>query len=464
MSFTHTETRKPQSLTRSVSNTLKGSAGNLVEWYDVYVYSVFAASFEYHFFSDEDENSQLYIWAIFAVTFVMRPVGSWYFGRFADRHGRRAALTFSVSVMAACSFLIAIMPTRETIGFWAAVLLILLRLVQGFATGGEYGTSATYMSEAAVPGHRGFLASFQYFTLVGGHVLAQAVFLLMLLGSSSDSISSWGWRVAFGLGGVAALVVLWLRRTMDESLSDEALHAVKTGTAGASGSMRQLFSHYWRELLVCFLVTMGGTVAFYAYSVNGPNIIKATFNDAGSGGGQADPVTGAAVSLATLVVLMLLQPVGGWVADKVGRRFLLLFFGIGGVLYTWVLFTLLPTMTNPYLAFLVLAVGFIVLTGYTSINAIVKSELFPTQVRALGVGFGYAMANSIFGGTAPMLYEASQPDHLLWFIIYVTVLIGLSLLVYIFLLRHHGPNWLDDPETMRRRENSPDYKHFPMGV
>ena len=205
-------------LRRSVSNTLKGSAGNLVEWYDVYVYSVFATYFESQFFSPEDKNATLFIWAIFAMTFLMRPIGAWYFGRFADRYGRRLALTVSVTIMAGCSFAIAITPSVATIGMAAPMILLLARLIQGFATGGEYGTSATYMSEAAIPGRRGFLSSFHYVTLVGGHVLAQVTLLVMLKFFDTSQISQWGWRVAFAIGGIAAIVVFWMRRTMDESL------------------------------------------------------------------------------------------------------------------------------------------------------------------------------------------------------------------------------------------------------
>ena len=134
---------------RAIWNTIRGSLGNLVEWYDVYIYTVFASYFEKQFFDEADENSTVYIYAIFAITFVMRPIGSWFFGRFADRRGRRAALTFSVSLMAACSMVVALVPARSSIGIAAPIVLILARLVQGFATGGEYGTSATYMSEAA---------------------------------------------------------------------------------------------------------------------------------------------------------------------------------------------------------------------------------------------------------------------------------------------------------------------------
>lgn len=433
-------TRAPASLSRSVSNTLKGSAGNLVEWYDVYVYSVFATYFEAKFFRPGDKNATLLIWAIFAVTFLMRPIGAWWFGRFADRYGRRLALTVSITLMAACSFAIAITPSVDSIGAAAPTILLLARLVQGFATGGEYGTSATYMSEAAIRGHRGFLSSFHYVTLVGGHVLAQALLLAMLLGLQTHQIADWGWRVAFGIGGLGALVVWWLRRTMDESLTSEAIARARAGGARASGSLRELFVHQWRPLLLCFLITAGGTVAFYTYSVNGPKIIQGMF----AGG---DAITGTRINLAALTLLMLLQPLGGWLSDRVGRKSLLVFFGVGGVLYTWVLLLWLPVQTNATVAFATLALGFVILTGYTSINAVVKAELFPTHVRALGVGLGYALANSAFGGTAPLLYQASlRSGHVPGFVVYVTGIIAVSLVVYVFFLRNKAETWLDRDE------------------
>jgi MHS family alpha-ketoglutarate permease-like MFS transporter len=314
--------------------------------------------------------------------------------------------------------------------------------VQGFATGGEYGTSATYMAEAATPARRGFLSSFHYVTLVGGHVLAQATLLVMITVFPAEWIGEWGWRIAFALGGVGALVVFWLRRTMDESLAS-ALDR-RTAPARRSGSMRELLVHQWRPLLLCFFVTMGGTVAFYTYSVTGPSIVKASF----SGGAAA---TGTVLTLVALVVLMLLQPVGGWVADRFGRKTLLVFFGIGGVLYTGFLLTALPSQTTALGAFAILIGGFVILTGYTSINAVVKADLFPMHVRALGVGFGYAVANSLFGGTAPLLYAAATgSDSTGAFILYVTVVIAVSLLACVFFLKNDGSGRLDAEEAMRR--------------
>ena len=441
-------TTTPTSLRRSISNTLKGSAGNLVEWYDVYVYSVFAVYFESQFFDSDDANSTVYVWAIFAVTFLMRPIGSCFFGRFADRHGRRGALTLSVSLMAFCSLVIAFAPTAGMIGGGAIVILVFARLLQGFATGGEYGTSATYMSEAAMPGRRGFLASFHYVTLVGGHVLAQTTLLIMVLALDESAITAWGWRVAFGIGGIAAVAVFWMRRTMDESLEPSAIADAASGRGTASGSMRDLLVNNWRPLLLCFAITAGGTVAFYTYSVTGPNIVKTAF----SGG---DVIGGTLINLIALIALMLMQPLGGWLSDLVGRKTLLVFFGVGGVAYTWFLVTVLPQQTDELAAFSILLGGFVILTGYTSINALVKAQLFPTHVRALGVGLGYAVANSLFGGTAPLLYAgAKSTGQVPLFILYVTAIIGASLVVYVFGLRNRAPNWLDDELVMTGRRDA----------
>ncbi|BBB43251.1 MFS transporter [Mycobacteroides abscessus] len=421
---------------RAIWNTIRGSSGNLVEWYDVYVYTVFAMYFEKQFFDDSDQNSTVYVYAIFAVTFITRPLGSWFFGRFADRNGRRAALTLSVSLMAACSMVIALVPSRGSIGMAAPIVLILCRLVQGFATGGEYGTSATYMSEAATRERRGFFSSFQYVTLVGGHVLAQFTLLIILTVFDTAQVHEFGWRIAFAVGGVAAIVVYWLRRTMDESLSEEQLAAIKVGADTSSGSMRELLTRYGKPLLLCFLITMGGTLAFYTYSVNAPAIVKAAYKD------QA--MTATWINLAGLIFLMLLQPVGGIVSDKVGRKPLLLFFGFGGVVYTYVLITYLPQVHAPIVSFLLVAVSYVLLTGYTSINALVKSELFPSHVRALGVGVGYALANSVFGGTAPLIYQAlKEHDQVPLFIGYVTVCIAISLVVYLLFLKNKSQTYLD---------------------
>ncbi|XAS68555.1 MFS transporter [Micrococcaceae bacterium Sec5.7] len=428
---------------RAVGNILKGSAGNLVEWYDLYVYTVFAAYFQSHFFNSTDEmQAGLEAMAVFSVTFLMRPVGSWFFGRYADRKGRKAALTLSVTMMSAGSFAIAILPTTEQIGVWALVLLIVVRLIQGFSVGGEYGTSATYMSEAATSKRRGFFSSFQYVTLIGGQMLALLILVIMQNTLGKDALTEWGWRVPFAIGGVAALVVLWLRRSMEETLSEEQVRAAKApAVAGEAqpGTLSLLFTKHWKALLTCIGITLGGTVAFYTYT----NFVLKFMNDTSG----IPKETTSVINFWALFIFMLLQPVYGIISDRVGRKPLLLWFGITGVLFTWPLMSLLGGTKDPVMAFLLMMGGLLIVGGYTSINALVKSELFPASIRALGVGLGYAIANSLFGGTTPLvgaaLQKAGQVEILFT---YVTVAIGISLLVYIFALKNKKPTYLDSEQ------------------
>lgn len=424
---------------RAVSNILKGSAGNLVEWYDLYVYTVFAAYFQSHFFNSKDElQAGLEAMAVFSTSFLMRPIGAWFFGRYADRKGRKAALTLSVTLMSAGSFAIAILPTTQQIGVWALLLLILVRLIQGFSVGGEYGTSATYMSEAASK-RRGFFSSFQYVTLIGGQMLALLVLVILQNAIPKGDLTEWGWRIPFAIGGVAALVVLWLRRSMEETVSAEQVEAAKVpAVAGVAqpGTMKLLFTQYWKPLLICIGVTLGGTVAFYTYT----NFILKFMNDT-SGIAKTDT---SVINFWALFIFMLLQPVYGIISDKVGRKPLLLWFGVTGVLFTWPLLSTLAGTKDPFTAFLLMMGGLLIVGGYTSINALVKAELFPASIRALGVGLGYAIANSLFGGTVPLLGAAFQKaERVDLFFTYVTVAIAISLLVYVFALKNKKATHLD---------------------
>ncbi|MBT2597540.1 MFS transporter [Arthrobacter sp. ISL-72] len=424
---------------KAVGNILKGSAGNLVEWYDVYIYTAFLAYFQPHFFNSKDPlQGALEGMAVFAVTFLMRPIGSWFFGRYADQKGRKAALTLSVTMMSAGSFFIAILPTKDVIGVWALVLLVLARLVQGFSVGGEYGTSATYMSEAATAKRRGFFSSFQYVTLIGGQMLALAVLVVLQNTMGKEALSEWGWRVPFAIGGVAALVVFWLRRSMEETVSATQLEAAVGPAAGDAqpGTMKLLLTKHWKALLICIGVTLGGTVAFYTYT----NFILNFMNNTSG----IPKETTSVINFWALFIFMLLQPVYGIISDKIGRKPLLLWFGITGVLFTWPLMSALAGTKDPMIAFLLMMGGLLIVGGYTSINALVKAELFPASIRALGVGLGYALANSMFGGTVPLigaaLQKAGQVEILFT---YVTVAIGISLLVYIFALKNKESTHLD---------------------
>jgi MHS family alpha-ketoglutarate permease-like MFS transporter len=408
---------------RVVANVVRGSIGNLIEWYDWYAYTAFSIYFASAFFPKGDQTAQLLnTAAVFAVGFLMRPLGGWMLGRYADRFGRRAALTLSVTLMAAGSLIVAFTPSFSTIGVAAPVLLVAARLLQGLSVGGEYSTSATYLSEVATPSKRGYYSSFQYVTLTGGQLLALGVQIVLQQLLTDKQMLSWGWRIAFVIGAAGAIVVMYLRRSMDESESFRRETAREDGTGQARGTLR-LLARYPKEcLLVCGL-TLGGTVAFYTYTTYLQKFMVNT--------SHIDKGTVSWINFLALLVFVVIQPVAGGLSDRIGRRPLLLGFGVLGTLLTVPLLTLLGHTEQPVLAFLLMLGALVIVTGYTSINAIVKAELFPTKIRALGVGLPYALTVAIFGGTAEYIaLYLKQAGHESLFFWYVSGCILVSLIVY----------------------------------
>ncbi|WP_040686664.1 MFS transporter [Nocardia vinacea] len=427
-------TTQPVGERRVVANVLRGSIGNLVEWYDWYVYAAFSVYFAKSFFPKGDSTAQLLSTAaVFAVGFLMRPLGGWALGRYADKFGRRSALTLSVTVMAAGSLLIALTPGYQTIGIAAPILLLLARLLQGLSVGGEYATSATYLSEVASTGKRGFYSSFQYVTLVAGQLVALGVQIILQQFLNNAQMNNWGWRIPFVIGAAAALIVMWLRRSMDESehfeAEVEAERAPAASSSGANqparGSLRMLLQ-YPRECLLVIGLTLGGTVAFYTYTTY---MQKFMINTSG-----ISKSTVSWINFIALLVFVMLQPLAGALSDRVGRRKLLIFFGVAGTLLTVPIMTVLAHTKNPIAAWALMMGALVIITGYTSINAIVKAELFPTKIRALGVGLPYALTVAIFGGTAETIaLSLKQANHESLYFWYVAGCIGISLLTYWFM-------------------------------
>ncbi|WP_231590599.1 MFS transporter [Hymenobacter terrenus] len=408
---------------------MSGSIGNLVEWYDWYAYSAFALYFAPVFFPKGNFTAQLLnTAAIFAVGFLMRPFGAWLLGAYADRHGRRAALLLSVRLMAGGSVLIAATPGYARIGVLAPALLLLARLVQGISVGGEYGTSATYLSEMAGVRHRGFWSSFQYLTLMGGQLLALVVQLGLQQVLTPAQLDGWGWRVPFVIGALAAWGALYLRTHMGETAAFKqhkqsvATAAIDKGHAPVPGQMRVLMQHP-RAVFTVVGLTLGGTLAFYTFTTYAQKFLV---NTAGFTKEQA-----TLISFGVMAVALLFQPLLGALSDKVGRRPVLLMFGIGATLGTVPLLRMLAQTHNPWVAAGLLIAALFVVSGYTSISAVVKAELFPTEIRALGVGLPFALTVAIFGGTAEYVALFAKDQGLEeWFYWYVTGCALLSLLVY----------------------------------
>ena len=416
-------TAEPMTPARRLRNIIGGSAGNLVEWFDWYAYAAFTLYFAPVFFPDEDPTAQLLsAAAVFAVGFLMRPIGAWIMGIYADHKGRKAGLTLSVSLMCAGSLIIGCAPGYAQIGIAAPILLLFARLLQGISVGGEYGSSATYLSEMATPKHRGFWSSFQYVTLISGQLLALLLLIVLQRTLSTEALESWGWRIPFFVGALLAVVVFWLRRRLDETA---AFKAEDVRTAPKSSALQLILKHP-KEALMVLGLTAGGTLAFYTYTTY---LQKFLVNTSGF-----SKTTATEISASALLIYMLLQPAVGALSDRIGRRPVMIAFGVLGVLCTVPIMSALAVTTNAFAAFGLALTALVIVSGYTAINAVVKAELFPAHIRALGVALPYAIANALFGGTAEYVALWFKLDgnesRYFW---YVTVMIGVSLLVFVFM-------------------------------
>ncbi|TCH99821.1 MFS transporter [Roseococcus sp. SYP-B2431] len=417
----------PHEMRQRIRAIVGAASGNLVEWYDFYAYAFTALYFAHAFFPAGDTTVQLLnTAAVFAIGFLMRPIGGWLFGRIADRMGRKFSMLASVLLMCGGSLLIAVIPTYETIGIAAPILLLLARMAQGLSVGGEYGTSATYMSEVATSRNRGFYASFQYVTLIGGQLLAVLVIVVLEFSLTTEEMRAWGWRIPFVIGALAAVVALYLRSSLHETTTAEGRAKKEAGT------MRALLQHP-SALLTVMGLTAGGSLAFYTFTTY---MQKYLVNTAG--------LEVKTVSILMAVVLLLymgMQPILGAVSDRFGRRNLLFVFCIGGILFTVPLLGALGTATSAGSAGLLLLCALAIVSCYTSISGVLKAELFPAEIRALGVGLSYAIANALFGGTAEYVAlrfkAAGNEGAFAW---YVVAILSVSLVAVLFMpdMQKHG--------------------------
>lgn len=401
---------------------LGGSAGNLVEWYDWYAYSVLTIYFAPSFFPKSDQTAQLLsAAAIFAVGFLMRPIGAWIMGSYGDRHGRKAGLALSVGLMCAGSLMIAIAPTYAQAGVIAPAILVIARMLQGLSVGGEYGASATYLSEMASKKRRAFWSSFQYVTLIGGQLLALGVTLILQGFLDEAAMGAWGWRIAFVIGAALALAVYVLRRRLAETAQFEALAKDRPKSTALS-----LWRAFPREFMIVAAISGGGSCAFYAYTTYMQKFLVNT-----SGFGKQ---TATEIMTAALIIFMLSQPIFGLLADRFGRKPMLYLFGFGGMAVSVPVFTAIAATTDAVSAFAMILVPLMLLSAYTSISGLIKAELFPAHIRTLGVALPYALGNTIFGGTAEYVALKFKDLHLeAGFYWYVTTIIGMATIGFLML-------------------------------
>jgi MHS family alpha-ketoglutarate permease-like MFS transporter len=408
---------------RRIGAIVAASSGNLVEWFDFYIYAFCAVYFAPAFFPKSNPTTQLLNTAgVFAAGFLMRPIGGWLVGRLADRQGRRMALILSVSTMCIGSLMIVCLPTYASIGAWAPVLLLAARLLQGLSVGGEYGTAATYMSEVALRGQRGFLSSFQYVTLIGGQLLAVLVVVILQQCLDEAALKDWGWRVPFFIGAITAVVAVLLRLRLHETST------AQTRAHQSAGQVGEIFRHHKAAFFTVLGFTAGGSLIFYTFTTYMQKFLV-------NSGGMSIKVA-SNVMTGCLFLFMCMQPVFGALSDRIGRRGNMLLFGVLGMLATVPILTVLRSVPSPWVAFFLITAALTIISLYTSVSGLVKAEMFPTEVRALGVGLAYAVGNALFGGSAEYVALGLKTlGHESIFYWYVTGMMGLALLVSLRLPR-----------------------------
>ncbi len=418
-----------------VKGIFVASLGNLIEWYDVYAYSAFALYFAGSFSPEKSqERQQLFAALVFAVGFVARPLGALLFGSLADRFGRRTTLMLSILLMCFGSLLIAVTPTVQTIGAAAPIILTLARILQGMSQGGEYGTSIAYIVETAEPGRRGFYSGIVNAVTIGGQLCAMLVLLvLQKLFLTTDQLKDWGWRIPFVIGALLSVVTLYMRRDMAEP---DLFTAAKRTTRGM-GSLGRLVAE-WRAVLLIVGLTVGGASAFYTYTSYMQKFLKLSV-------GLTDDQT-TAVAAGSLLFAIVIHPLYGALSDRIGRKPLLLGFGIVGGLGTYPLLTTLKATPEPFVACLLVCLAWAVVTFYSAVSAIVQAEMFPTSVRASGIAVAHALTVVIFGSTTDYValsFKSSGRED--FYFIYASALILISLVFYIALPDSKATSRLDQP-------------------
>lgn len=403
---------------------IAGGIGNAVEWVDWAVYTTFSSVFAHHFFPKGDPIAALLATlAIFAVGFVMRPVGAAIMGAYADRHGRKKGLVLTIGLMAAATGAIGLAPTYASVGLLSPIILVAARMIQGFAAGGEFGSSSAFLVESAAPRRRAFAGSWQQVSVGAGVLLASGMGAILTSGLSKEALDGWGWRAAFVVAALLGLVGLWLRSSVAET---ESFTKSKARLDASDGRPRNtvftMFVKHPKATLRVFGITIAGTLLYYMWVSYMP-----TYAAVATG----IPLSQALIANFIAVGLFLaLLPFAGLLSDKIGRKPTMTAFAAGFLLFSWPAFTLLNG--NFWMLLFIEVVGVILLLGYSANCAVIMAEQFPAEVRATGIGLPYALAVAVFGGTAPYIttwMTTSGFGGLVW--LYCAIAAAIGVVVYL---------------------------------
>lgn len=368
--------------------------GNATEWFDYGVYAVSVGYITHNFFPGE--YGTVLALATFAFSFLVRPLGGLFWGPLGDRLGRKAILALTIILMAGATFCIGLLPSFETIGVLAPILLIVLRAVQGFSTGGEYGGAATFMAEYAPDRKRGFLGSFLEFGTMGGFALGSLIVLLGETFLGHDGMMEWGWRIPFLIAGPMGLIGMYLRSKLGETPVFEEAEELDATQDSALGGLKDLLTGYWRPILTMAGLVIAVNVVNYTLLSYMPTYLE------GTGGMEYQTVL--TISFVTQFGMMLLIPFAGSLSDRLGRKPVWRISLVGLIVMSVPMYMLMSQgVWGTLIGISVL--GLLYVLQLATISATFPA-MFPTKVRFAGFAITYNVSTSLFGGTAPSVNEA----------------------------------------------------------
>ena len=395
---------------------IAGTIGHSVEFFDFLAYSYLAVYFASSFFPSSESSGLvplLSAFGVFAVGFLARPLAGLFIGLFADRYGRRRALSLTISLMAGGSLLVAVCPTYSQIGVAAPIILTVARILQGLSAGGEYTTAGAFIVESAPAGRRGFYSSFMFVASGIGKLTCLAFITVFVALIGEDAMRDYGWRIPFAVGALAAIVAWYIRRGTQETLgttvSDEG------GAPPVSRNPLNALQRYPRQSLIVFAIATGMGVGQYFWAT-----YLTTYFQIQNG---ASATTAMTVGIITLILYTIAQPVAGLISDRYGRKPCMYVFGIGTIIVTPFLLSI--TSSNFAVLICIQLVGLLLLSFCTSITSAVMVENFPPHVRVSGLGFPYSLSVAIFGGTVPLvataLANSGYSQYFPWYIVATAV-------------------------------------------
>lgn len=401
---------------KTIRKAVAASAmGNAIEWFDYGVYAVAATYIAINFFPSDNGSGLVWALATFALSFLVRPLGGMFWGPLGDRIGRKGVLALTILMMAASTFLIGCLPNAEQIGLWAPALLILLRMVQGFSTGGEYGGAATFMAEYAPDKKRGFYGSFLEFGTLGGFALGSLIVLGTSVIVGADAMGDWGWRVPFLIAGPLGLIGFYLRSKLEDTpvFQEQEAQNAAAGEGTHRGVWKELFSHYKKAMLIMAGLVIALNVVNYTLLTYMPTYLEHSVG--------IDPTTVLVVMFVGQFGMMLLVPFFGGLSDRVRRKPMWIFSLVGLFVFAIPLYMLMGQGLGwAIVAFILL--GLLYIPQLATISATFPA-FFPTHVRYAGFAITYNVATALFGGTAPMVNEAliESTGFILWPAVYMMV-------------------------------------------